>query len=45
MHLARLLQCGIRTLSVTPPLIPVIKEAIRESSCANNLMPESRKAE
>jgi phosphoenolpyruvate-protein kinase (PTS system EI component) len=44
MHLPRLLQCGIRTLSVTPPLIPVIKEAIRESSCNKDLMPESRKA-
>ena len=44
MHLARLLQCGIRTFSVVPPLIPVIKEAIRESSCNKDLMPESRKA-
>ena len=29
MHLPRLLQCGIRIFSVAPPLIPVIKEAIR----------------
>jgi phosphoenolpyruvate-protein kinase (PTS system EI component) len=32
-HIPKLLQCGIRTLSVAPPLIPLIKEAIRESSC------------
>jgi len=29
VHLPRLLRCGIRTFSVTPPLIPAIKEAIR----------------
>jgi phosphoenolpyruvate-protein phosphotransferase len=29
----RLLGCGIRTFSVAPPLVPVIKEAIRSSSC------------
>ena len=28
-HVARLLQCGIRTLSVVPPLIPAIKAAVR----------------
>ena len=28
-HVPKLLQCGIRTVSVAPPLIPVIKEAIR----------------
>lgn len=28
-----LLQCGIRTLSVAPPLIPIVKEAIRASWC------------
>lgn len=32
-HIAKLLQCGIRSLSVAPPLIPIIKETIRESSC------------
>jgi phosphoenolpyruvate-protein phosphotransferase len=32
-HVSRLLQCGIRTLSVAPPLVPIIKEAIRNSSC------------
>jgi len=32
-HVERLLRCGIRTLSVAPPLVPVIKEAIRNSSC------------
>ncbi len=32
-HVARLLQCGIRTLSVAPPLIPMVKEAIRDSWC------------
>ena len=32
-HTQRLLQCGIRTVSVTPPLIPIIKETIRHSSC------------
>lgn len=30
-HIGRLLQCGIRTLSVAPPLVPIIKEAIRNS--------------
>ncbi|OGV70563.1 MAG: phosphoenolpyruvate--protein phosphotransferase [Lentisphaerae bacterium RIFOXYA12_FULL_48_11] len=30
-HIPKLLQCGIRSLSVAPPLIPIIKETIRES--------------
>jgi len=32
VHIPTLLRCGIRTFSVAPPLIPVIKEAIRSSS-------------
>jgi len=32
-HITKLLHCGIRTLSVAPPLIPIIKEALRESWC------------
>ena len=32
-HIPRLLQCGIRTLSVAPPLVPMVKEAIRKSLC------------
>jgi phosphoenolpyruvate-protein phosphotransferase len=32
-HVSKLLQCGIRTLSVAPPLVPIIKEAVRNSSC------------
>lgn len=36
-HTARLLQCGIRTLSVAPPLIPPVKEAIRNSLCMTPL--------
>jgi phosphoenolpyruvate-protein kinase (PTS system EI component) len=32
-HIPKLLQCGIRTLSIAPPLIPTIKEAIRDSLC------------
>jgi phosphoenolpyruvate-protein phosphotransferase len=32
-HVSALLQCGIRTLSAPPPLIPMIKEAVRESWC------------
>lgn len=31
VHVSKLLRCGIRTLSVAPPLIPVIKEAVRAS--------------
>jgi phosphoenolpyruvate-protein kinase (PTS system EI component) len=33
-HIPRLLQCGIRTFSVAAPLIPVIKETIRNSRCS-----------
>lgn len=33
-HIPRLLQCGIRTFSVAPPLVPIIKDAIRKSSLA-----------
>ena len=32
-HIPRLLQCGIRTVSIAPPLIPIIKESIRKSLC------------
>lgn len=32
-HIPKLLQCGIRTLSVAPPLIPIIKETVRNSFC------------
>jgi len=32
VHIPKLLHGGIRTLSVAPPLIPVIKEAVRSSS-------------
>jgi len=32
-HIPLILQCGIRTLSVSAPLIPRIKEAIRGSNC------------
>lgn len=32
-HISKLLQCGIRTLSVAPPLLPAIKEAVRNSLC------------
>ena len=32
-QISKLLQCGIRTFSVSTPLISVIKEAIRNSSC------------
>jgi phosphoenolpyruvate-protein kinase (PTS system EI component) len=31
-HIPKLLRCGIRTLSVAPPLIPIIKEAVRAAS-------------
>ncbi|MBN2320233.1 MAG: phosphoenolpyruvate--protein phosphotransferase [Acidobacteria bacterium] len=30
-HIPKLLQCGIRTFSIVPPLIPIIKEVIRNS--------------
>lgn len=33
-HTARLLQCGIRTLSVAPPLVPEVKEAVRRARCS-----------
>ncbi|MEO1081501.1 MAG: phosphoenolpyruvate--protein phosphotransferase [Pseudomonadota bacterium] len=36
-HIARLLQCGIRTLSVAAPLIPQVKEAIRDCRCVLSL--------
>ena len=32
-HISKLLQCGIRTLSVAPPLVPSVKEAIRNAFC------------
>jgi len=32
VHVPNLLRCGIRTLSVAPPLIPDIKEAVRSSN-------------
>jgi phosphoenolpyruvate-protein kinase (PTS system EI component) len=33
-HISRLLECGIRTFSVAAPLIPIIKETIRNSWCS-----------
>ena len=33
-HISKLLQCGIRTFSVAPPLIPIIKDVIRSSFCS-----------
>ena len=39
-HIPRLLQCGIRTFSVAAPLIPIIKETIRNSWCS---APSNRK--
>ena len=33
-YIPKLLQCGIRTFSVAPPLIPIIKETIRNSFCS-----------
>ena len=33
VHIPKLLQCGIRTFSIVPPLVPIIKEAIRNSFC------------
>lgn len=35
-HIPRLLQCGIRTLSVAPKLVPLVKEAIRNTSCGKS---------
>ncbi len=37
-HISRLLECGIRTFSVAAPLIPVIKETIRNSWCSESLI-------
>jgi phosphoenolpyruvate-protein kinase (PTS system EI component) len=33
-YIPRLLQCGIRTFSIAAPLIPIIKETIRNSWCS-----------
>ena len=33
-YISRLLQCGIRTFSIAAPLIPIIKETIRNSWCS-----------
>ena len=33
-HIPGLLQCGIRTFSIAAPLIPIIKETIRNSWCS-----------
>lgn len=32
-HVSQILQCGIRSFSIAPPLIPMIKETIRQSVC------------
>jgi phosphoenolpyruvate-protein phosphotransferase len=32
-YVCRLLQCGITTFSVAPPLVPIIKETIRKTVC------------
>jgi len=32
-HIPKLLQCGIRTLSVAPPLVSTVKEAVRNTLC------------
>ena len=37
-HIPRLLQCGIRTFSIAAPLIPLIKETIRNSWCSDPLI-------
>jgi len=37
-HIPRLLQCGIRTFSIAAPLIPIIKETIRNSWCSEPLI-------
>jgi phosphoenolpyruvate-protein kinase (PTS system EI component) len=37
-HISRLLECGIRTFSVAAPLIPVIKETIRNTWCTEPLI-------
>ncbi|EKD29172.1 MAG: hypothetical protein ACD_79C00025G0003 [uncultured bacterium] len=36
-YVEKLLQCGIKSFSVAPPLIPIIKETIRDSWCNANL--------
>jgi len=36
-HIPRLLQCGIRTFSIAAPLVPMIKETIRNSWCSESL--------
>ena len=44
-HISRLLRCGVRTLSVAPPLIPIVKETIRNCSCtAENQHADTLKA-
>lgn len=37
-HIPPLLHCGIRTLSVAAPLIPKVKEAIRECTCKEDMI-------
>ena len=32
-HVERLLQCGVRSLSVAPHLVPTVKQAVRDSTC------------
>jgi phosphoenolpyruvate-protein kinase (PTS system EI component) len=32
-YIPKLLRCGIRTLSVAPPAVSIVKEAIRDASC------------
>jgi phosphoenolpyruvate-protein kinase (PTS system EI component) len=32
-YIAKLLRCGIRTLSVAPPLVSIVKEAVRNARC------------
>ena len=39
-HITQLLQCGIRTLSVAPPLISAIKAAIRDARCNAEKVPD-----
>ncbi len=36
VHIPRLLRCGIRTLSVAPPLVPFIKETVRTEKVAES---------
>lgn len=35
-HISKILECGIKTLSIAPPLIPGIKESVRESYCTGS---------